>query len=489
MRVGQPGVNAAARVRFVPSVSSTRTKIQENPVKDIGKLDQAALQALVEQERIDTVVAAFPDIYGRLIGKRFSARHYLESVAKHGTHACNYLLTVDMEMEPIGGYEFANWTKGYGDFHLVPDPATLRIASWLDSTAFVVCDLYDDEHQLLPIAPRSALKLQLDRAAERGLSAMAGSEAEYYIYQQSYRQAHRRGYRNLRPAGDYIEDYHILQGTREEPFNGWLRRHLERSGVPVECTKGEWGLGQHELNLKYCEALEMSDRQLLYKQCAKELADAMGLSVTFMAKPHARQAGSSCHVHLSLWRGDAVNAFVGEESLGGIPCSDTFRHFLGGWMKHAAEIMVLMAPNINSYKRYQAGSWAPTRLAWARDNRTAGFRVVGSGRSLRIECRIPGADCNPYLVYAGALAAGLDGIAHGIEPPAIFTGNAYETTSAPHVPATLRDATELFADSDFTNAAFGEAFVQHYAHFFRTEQKEFDQAVTDWERQRYYERI
>jgi len=453
-----------------------------------GKLSLADLSNAVESHAIETVVVGFTDLYGRLVGKRFSARHFLKQIAEHGTHACDYLLTVDMEMEPVDGYDYANWNKGYGDFHLSPDMNTLRHATWLPASAILLCNVCDHDHKPVSVAPRSLLLQQIGAAKELGMSVMAASEAEYFLFQNGYREASDEGYGKLSPASTYIEDYHILQATREEPFNGQLRHHLDLSGVPVECTKGEWGLGQHELNLEYTDVLEMSDRHLLYKQCAKELADRLGMSVTFMAKPHEDQAGSSCHVHVSLWDGDK-NVFAGDDDFHGIACSEKFRWFLGGWMKHAADLMVMMAPNVNSYKRYQSGSWAPTRLAWARDNRTAGFRVVGSGSSLRIECRIPGADCNPYLVYAAALASGLDGIRNQVEPPEIFAGNAYDTDSAEHVPKTLRDATALFRDCQFARETFGSAVVDHYTHFFATEQAAYDKAVTDRERRRYFERI
>jgi glutamine synthetase len=273
-----------------------------------------------------------------------------------------------------------------------------------------------------------------------------------------------------------------------EGFVAAARRHLRDSGVPVESSKGEWGLGQHELNVRYAGALEMADRHVVYKQCLKEIADRMGLSVTFMAKYEADGAGSSCHVHVSLWK-DGKNAFAGTKKLDRIASSDVFRWFLGGWICRAPEMMVLYAPTVNSYKRYQSGSWAPTRLAWSYDNRTAGFRVVGHDQSLRIECRIPGADCNPYLVFAAALASGLDGVARKTEPPPMFAGDAYKSDDVPHVPATLRDATALFAGSAVAREALGDEVVDHYTHFFRTEQAAYDKAVTDWERKRYFERI
>lgn len=438
---------------------------------------------------VDTVLAVFTDHYGRFLGKRFDAEFFVEETAHHGTHGCDYLLTVDMEMEPVPGYRFASWEQGYGDFHLLPDLQTLRIASWLDRTALVLCDVEDEEsHTLVSVAPRTMLRRQIDRAAQLGFGAKAASELEYFIFQDSYRDAAARGYQGLTPAGWYIEDYHALQGAREEAFNGAVRRHLRQSGIPVENSKGEWGLGQHELNVRYADVLTMADNHAIYKQCLKEIADQMGISVTFMAKFAADAAGSSSHVHLSLWQGDN-NAFAGEQPFGPVHCSDTFRWFLGGWLHHLPELMVCYAPTINAYKRFQAGSWAPTRIAWSYDNRTAGFRVVGRGQSLRIECRVPGADCNPYLVYAAALASGLDGIANQIEPPAVFEGDVYAAQHLPRIPMTLRDATLRFAQSQFANDALGQEVVEHYVHFFRKEQEAFDNAVTDWERKRYFERI
>ena len=442
-----------------------------------------------EEDAVDTVLGVFTDHYGRFMGKRFDADFFLDCVVTDGNHACGYLLTVDMEMVPVPGYRFANWEKGYGDFHLVPDLDTLRLAPWLGRTAMVICDVYQEgSHELVAEAPRSILRRQVARLSGTGYEAFAGSEIEYYIFQDSYRAAATRGFRELEPAGWYIEDYHVLQGSREEILNATVRRHLKRAGVPVESSKGEWGKGQHELNIRYADVLTMADRHAIYKQCLREVADGLGISVTFMAKFDADQAGSSCHVHVSLTE-DGLNAFAGSEELGGVRCRDIFRWFLGGWIARVPDVMVFYAPTVNAYKRYQAASWAPTRLAWSRDNRTAGFRVVGEGPSLRIECRIPGADCNPYLVYAAALASGLDGMAQKTEPPPCFEGDVYAATELPHVPRTLRDATALFEESAFARESFGEDVVEHYAHFFRTEQAAYDRAVTDWERRRYFERI
>jgi glutamine synthetase len=353
----------------------------------------------------------------------------------------------------------------------------------------VLCDVENEKtHELVSVAPRSLLRRQIERAAQMGYTAKAASELEYFIFQDSYRDAATKGYQGLTPAGWYIEDYHALQGAREEVFNGAVRRHLRQSGIPVENSKGEWGLGQHELNVRYSDVLSMADRHAIYKQCLKEVADQMGISVTFMAKFAANAAGSSSHIHLSLWTGDQ-NAFAGDKELGPVRGSDAFRWFLGGWLRHLPEFMVFYAPTINSYKRYQAGSWAPTRIAWSYDNRTAGFRVVGHDQSLRIECRVPGADCNPYLVYAAALASGLDGIANQIEPPSVFEGDVYMAQHLPRVPMSLYAATDLFEQSAFVKLALGEEVVEHYTHFFRMEQAAFDLAVTDWERKRYFERI
>lgn len=447
------------------------------------------LRERVERGEIETVIVAFPDHYGRLMGKRFDAEMYVDEGARHGTHACNYLLTTDMEMEPVQGYWFANWEKGYGDFHLVPDESTLTPATWLEKTALVICDLEDERtHQAVAVAPRTILRRQVEAARAMDYTAFAASELEYYVFEQPYRDANAQDYRNLTPAGWYLEDYYLLQGTRTEPFTSAVRRHLKQSGIPVENSKGEWGLGQHELNVKYADALPMADRHVLYKQCFKELAEQHGLSVTFMAKFAADRAGSSCHIHFSLWR-DGSNVFAGDDDFGGVQCSDTFRWFLGGWMSHVPDLMVFYAPTVNSYKRFVDASWAPTRIAWSYDNRTAGFRVVGSASSLRIECRIPGADCNPYLAFAASLASGLDGIRTRIEPPPCFEGDVYAAAALPKVPASLRDATARFKASAFAREAFGEDVVEHYAHFFDTEHLAYAKAVTDWERRRYFERI
>lgn len=458
-------------------------------MKQQGMLTIEQLKIEIEEGSIATVILGFTDHYGRLLGKRFDGDFFLESIVDEGTHCCDYLLTTDMAMNPLRGFEYANWELGYGDFHLVPDLTTLRRADWMTETALVLCDVVDDSSDsYVSVAPRSILQRQLGCITKEGFQVFAASELEYYLIEHSYKESHAKNYNNLQPAGWYLEDYHILQGSRNEHFTAAARKHLKRSGIPVETSKGEWGLGQHELNVRYAEVLDMADRHVVFKQCLKELADSKGLAVTFMAKYHEERAGSSCHLHMSLWE-EGRNAFDGSQDFYGIRCSELFQWFLGGWIRYAREVMPFYAPTVNSYKRYVSGSWAPTKLAWSYDNRTAGFRIVGSGASLRIECRIPGADCNPYLAFAASLACGMQGIKEKIQPPPIFKGDIYMADDLPSVPLSLTHATAIFEKSEFANSAFGAEVVRHYAHFYQSEQKAYDMAVTDWERRRYFEQI
>ncbi|MFP5245600.1 MAG: glutamine synthetase family protein, partial [Thermoanaerobaculia bacterium] len=324
-----------------------------------GRIDLDQLKRLVTDGDIDTVLVVFPDMYGRLVGKRIVARYFLEEVAEHGIHACDYLLACDIDMDPVPGYQFTSWAKGYGDFHPVPDYDTMRIASWLDKTALVLCDVYEEERdELVPFAPRSILRRQLQRAKERGYTAMGASELELYVFKDSYEDVAKKNYVGIEPIGRLIEDYHIFQGTKEEFLIADIRRHLEKSGVPVESSKGEWGPGQQEIGLRYAELLEMADRHTIYKHAAKEIAWQHGRSVTFMAKWDERYAGSSCHIHASLWDDDGKPLFAGEDELGPIRCSQTFRWFLGGWMAHIRELFPFYAPYPSSYKRYVPGSFA-----------------------------------------------------------------------------------------------------------------------------------
>jgi glutamine synthetase len=454
-----------------------------------GMLTRGELGDLVERGEIETVLAVFPDMYGRLMGKRIMGSYFVDEVSQGGMHACDYLLACDMEMDVIPGYKYTSWETGYGDFHCVPDLSTLRRATWLPKTALVLCDLLDHHEKSVEVSPRRMLQRQLERAREAGFTVMGGTEIELYVFDDSFAEARAKNYHDLRPMGTYNEDYHIFQGTKEEDLIGAIRRHLDQSGVPVETSKGEAGLGQQEINLRFSDALTQADRNVLYKHAAKEIAWSQGKAVTFMAKWDEKHTGSSAHVHVSLWGTDGKgNAFPGDHPTGPVEASDTFRWFLGGWIRHARALTACYAPYVASYKRYQSRSWAPTTIAWSYDNRTAGFRVVGRGPSLRVECRIPGADANPYIVYAAALAAGLDGIKNQIEPPEIFQGDLYAAKEMQQVPGTLREAIDEFERSDLPREAFGEDVAEHYLHFLRTEQRKFDEVVTCWERARYFER-
>ena len=458
-----------------------------------GRLDRKGLERRIRSGEIETVITAFPDLYGRLVGKRITGHFFLESVADHGMHVCNYLLACDMEMDPVPGYGFTSWDTGYGDFCCTPDWSTLRVASWLDRTAIVMCDVFDESSDApIQIAPRQVLKRQLERVADAGFLAKGASELEFFVFRETFESARAKGHDNLTTFGEYIEDYHLLQGTKVEPLVGAIRRHLDDSGIEVEFSKGEWGPGQQEINLVYCELLEMADRHVLYKHMAKEIAHAQELAVTYMAKWNDQHAGNSLHIHLSLWDPSGRESrFAGSGApLAGTDArpSDTFLHFVGGLLEHARGITLFLAPTVNSYKRFMAGTFAPTAIGWSYDNRTAGFRVVGSGESLRIECRIPGADANPYLAFAALIAAGLDGIERKLAPPEPFAGNLYEAEELEQVPRTLGEAIQAAESCEMLQAAFGAEVMEHYLHFARTEKRKFDEVVTSWERARYFER-
>ena len=454
-----------------------------------GRLSREQLLSAIGDGAIETVLVALPDWYGRLLGKRLTGRFFAEQVAEHGWHACDYVLACDMEMDPVPGYGFTSWESGYGDIRCLPDWPTLRTAAWLPKTALVLCDAVSEEGAPVEVAPRRILRRQVERAAKMGLLPRGGAELELYLFRETYDSAREKRWTDLVPFGGYIEDYHLLQGTREEPVVGELVRALEKSGIPMEGSKGEWGPGQQELNVEYCELVEQADRNVVTKHAAKEIAHQKGLAVSFMAKWDERFAGSGLHQHLSLWDASGKkNAFAGGGAGSDAPGSETFRFFLGGLLAHAAELTAFWAPSVNSYKRFQSASFAPTTIAWSVDNRTAGVRVVGEGESLRIECRIPGADANPYVAWAATLAAGLAGIERRIEPPPPFRGDVYAAKSLPRVPGNLRDGIALLEGSALAKEAFGEAVVAHYLHFLRTEQRKFDEAVTSWERGRFFER-
>jgi glutamine synthetase len=433
----------------------------------------------VESGAIDTVVVAFTDMQGRLLGKRLHAEFFLEeNVAEHGVEGCNYLLALEMEMDPVPGYGIASWEQGYGDFGLRPDPATLRRIPWLEATALVLCDVVWHDGSPVPPSPRQVLKRQVERAAELGYTPMFGSELEFYLLKETYAEAHAKHYRDLTPSVPYILDYHILASTYDEPLMRQIRNGMQAAGIRVETSKGEAWPGQQEINFRYADAVTMADNHVVYKNGAKEIAHLNGCSITFMAKPDHSWIGSSCHVHSSLWR-DGENAFAGE--------SDVFKQFLAGQIACLEELAVFVAPTINSYKRFAAGSWAPTTLAWGHDNRTCGFRIVGHGQGLRAETRIPGGDVNPYLGFAVLLAAGLHGIENELELPPPLEGNAYES-DAERFPHSLREAIDALESGTMGRAALGDDVVDHYLNYARTEQRLFDEVVTCYERERMYER-
>ena len=433
---------------------------------------------------IDTVVTAFTDMQGRLFGKRINVEYFLDEVTGHGIEGCDYLLALDMEMEPVPGYEMANWEEGYGDFGIVPDLQTLRRIPWLDRTALVICDVVNHDGSPIVASPRQILIAQYERAQELGFTPFAASELEFYLYKESYAEAWEKGFNDLTPTIPYILDYHILATTMDEGYLGPIRRGMHGAGIPVEFSKGEAWYGQHEVNVRYADAVTAADRHTIYKNGVKEIAFLNEISASFMAKPSEKDIGSSCHIHQSLQDKDGKSVFVdsdGEET-------DTFRHFLGGMRNHIRELALFVAPAVNSYKRYASESWAPTSVSWGRDNRTCGFRIVGHGQSRRVECRIPGADANPYLAIAALLAAGLDGIENGTDPGPELKGNAYEAGEAEAFPSSLREAKELWEGSDFAKSAFGESVHKHYSNYARYEQDEFDRVVTDYERRRMFER-
>ncbi len=436
------------------------------------------LEEEVEAGTIDTVVCAFTDMQGRLMGKREEAHFFVSETAEHGLEGCNYLLALDMEMDPQPGYAMASWERGYGDFHLLPDFATLRRIPWLEGTALVLCDVAWEGGSPVVASPRQVLAAQVARARAAGFEPMVGSELEFYLLKETYAQAHEKHYRDLTPSVPYILDYHVLATTYDEDFIRQIRNGMQGAGIKVESSKGEAWPGQHEINFRFADALTMADNHVIYKNGAKELAHRNGRSITFMAKPDHTWIGNSCHIHASLWR-DGHNAFAADNAV--------FDRFLAGWIACARELALFLAPNVNSYKRYAAGSWAPTTLAWGRDNRTCGFRTVGHGGSKRVETRIPGGDVNPYLAFAALIAAGLHGIEAGIELPPALEGNAYESDAA-RFPSTLREAIGALEKGTVARAAFGDEVVDHYLNYGRTEQRLFDEVVTCWERERLFER-
>ncbi|MFN8225019.1 MAG: glutamine synthetase family protein [Gaiellales bacterium] len=437
------------------------------------------LKQAVALGEIDTVVVAFTDMQGRLMGKRLHGEFFVEEhEAGHAVEGCNYLLALDMEMEPVPGYQIASWEQGYGDFDIVPDLATLRGISWLEGTALVLGDVLWHDHTPVQPSPRQVLKAQMARAAALGFTPMMGSELEFYLVKETYAQAHADGYRSLTASVPYVLDYHILGTTYDEPFLRAVRNHMQAAGMRVETSKGEAYPGQQEINFRFSDAVTMADNHVVYKNGAKEIAHQHGCAITFMAKPFEHWIGNSCHVHSSLFR-DGQPAFATDETL--------FGQWLAGQIACFEELAIFLAPTINSYKRFAAGSWAPTTLAWGNDNRTCGFRVVGRGAARRAETRIPGGDANPYLAFAAIIAAGLYGIENRLELPPGLEGNAYES-DARRFPSTLRDAITNLEQGTMARGALGDQVVDHYLNYARTEQGIYDKFVTDWERTRYFER-
>ena len=442
------------------------------------------LQRLVASGEIDTVVLAFPDMQGRLQGKRFAAPFFLDDVLRHGTEGCNYLLAVDTEMNTVDGYAMSSWERGYGDFAMHPDLSTLRRVPWNAGTALLMADLAWNDGSPVVAAPRQILRRQLERLAEHGFTAQVGTELEFIVFKDTYEQAWDANYRGLTPANQYNIDYSVLGTGRIEPLLRRIRNEMAVAGLTVESAKGECNPGQHEIAFRYDDALVTCDQHAVYKTGAKEIASQEGVSLTFMAKYNERE-GNSCHIHLSLADADGGNAMAGDGE-GGM--SEVMRYFLAGQLAALRDFSLLYAPNINSYKRFQPGSFAPTAVAWGYDNRTCALRVVGHGRSMRFENRLPGGDVNPHLAVAGLVAAGLYGIEHKLELPEGCAGNAYSAEYA-HVPTNLREAAELWENSPIAKAAFGDEVVAHYRNMARVELEAFDAAVTDWELRRSFERL
>jgi glutamine synthetase len=443
---------------------------------------------------VDTVVLAFPDMHGRPVGKRVTADFFRSHVAEHGIEACDYLLAVDVDMNPLPGYRFTNWDTGYGDFVCRPDYATARLIPWLEGTALVVCDLTDEDGVPVEVSPRQILRRQLERAAERGLRVCSATELEFFLFKDSFEEADAKGWKGLTPHTSTIEDYQLLQTTREEYVLRRIRNEMCAADIPVEFSKGEAGRGQHEVNVTYDEALVTADRHLVFKNGIKEIAAQEGRATTFMAKWTMDDVGSSCHVHTSLWdagSGDPLMAPAADGSDAPHPSglSTVGRHFLAGQLHAARQLAWMAAPTVNSYRRYVPGSWAPTAAVYGEDNRTCGFRLVGHGSGRRVESRIPGADVNPYLVLAAAIAAGLYGIDHELEPGDPYPVNAYEAADVPRIPSTLVEAIAELRDSAVALEAFGPDVHHHLLNTAEQEWLASNRHVTDWELARNFERI
>jgi glutamine synthetase len=453
-------------------------------------LSRTELQRLVAAGDVDTVIVAFTDMQGRLAGKRVSAGMFVEEVAAHGAECCAYLLAVDVEMNTVPGYAMSSWDTGYGDMVMTPDLTTLRLIPWLPATALVIADLGWADGSSVAVSPRAILRRQLDRLRERGLVADVATELEFIVFDQSYREAWASGYRALTPASDYNIDYAILASSRMEPLLRDIRLGMQGAGLRFEAVKGECNNGQQEIGFRYDEALVTCDNHAVYKNGAKEIADQHGKSLTFMAKYNERE-GNSCHIHISLRAIDGTEGgtAVFDDGSGPHGMSPTFRSFVAGQLATLRELTLFYAPNINSYKRFADGSFAPTAVAWGLDNRTCALRVVGHGQSIRLECRVPGGDVNQYLAVAALIAGGLYGVERGLQPPGPYDGNAYEASDVQRLPTTLADAAAMFEASALARETFGDDVVAHYLNNARVELAAFNAAVTDWERMRGFERL
>jgi glutamine synthetase len=455
-------------------------------------LSRDELQRLVSAGDVDTVIVAFSDMQGRLMGKRVSARFFLDEVAEGGAECCNYLFAVDVDMNTVGGYAMSGWDTGYGDMVMMPDLTTLRRIPWLPGTALVLADLVWHDGSPIEPAPRRVLRRQLDRLRQRGLRAYVATELEFMVFDDTYRQAWANEYRGLTPASDYNMDYAVMASSRIEPLLRDIRRHMEGAGLRWEAVKGECNKGQQELGFTYDEAIVTCDNHGIYKNGAKEIADQHGKSVTFMAKYDERE-GNSCHIHLSLRSDDDSAVFADEGQPLGM--SQTFRSFVAGVLATLRELTLFYAPNINSYKRFADRSFAPTVVVWGVDNRSCALRIVGHGDNLRVECRVPGGDVNQYLAVAALIAGGLHGIEQSLPLPEPCAGDAYQMSEpgkdskAERLPGTLAEAAALFDGSAVARQAFGEAVVSHYVNNARVEVTAFNEAVTDWERVRGFERF
>lgn len=456
--------------------------------KKTGNITKDEMMEMIEKGEIDTLVLGFCDMQGRLMGKRITGDFILENDISEGTHFCNYLLGTNFEMDTDDGYDFMNWDKGYGDYLALPDWNTLKVIPWMSRTAMVFADVYTvDGSEPISVAPRNILQHQIKKAEAYGLSPHMASELEFYLFNDSFKDINAQGYDELEPAGHLNEDYNLLQGSKNEPLYQEIRRQMSLMDIIVESSKGEAYKGQHEINLKYSDAINAADQHLMFKHGMKEICIQNDKSVTFMAKPFEEWTGSSGHIHLSMMdTKTGKNAFYAGDDASN-PMSETMQHFLAGVIKYTKDFALMFAPNINSYKRFAPNSWAPVSIAWSKDNRSAGYRVVGDSNALRFESRICGADMNPYLAYAALIGAGLYGIEHKETLADELKGNAYEQNEVDRIPSSLHQAILEWKNSDVVKEVLGEEVAKHYLHAAQTEQDEYDSFVTTWERARYFE--